>query len=246
MEVDPPAPPATFLRKDGRDTKQMRAMSAEQGLLYRADGSARYKQGRTEVLVSVYGPVQPKTQRLESEDGAILDLLWRTTDHNQPVHFSTYGKRESEEFVKGALAKAIKLEEYPLTVLKFCIQVVQDDGSILSTAINACMIAAVDAGLALRCMTLSVTVAFRQPAQDDTTAPVLVLDPSFDEETAENNATICLVSKVEGNTVIPGLLQCRTTGTFAPSMFFTSEATARRATQYVLGFLASHLGVAME
>ncbi len=118
-------------------------------------------------------------------------------DFHQPAHFSLYGKRENEDFVKGALAKAIQLEEYPLTVIKFCIQVVQDDGSLLSTAVNACMVAAVDAGLSLRYMALSVTIAFCQQlspdAEDSEAEPVLMLDPAFDEELPESCSSICMV-----------------------------------------------------
>ncbi len=103
--------------------------------------------------------------------------------------------------MKGALAKAIALEDYPLTVIKFCIQVVQDDGSMLSTAINACMIAAVDAGLSLRYMALSVTIAFRQlsaDAEDSEAEPVLMLDPAFDEELPESCSSICMVRVLSG------------------------------------------------
>ncbi len=46
-------------RSDGRTkSNQLRAMSAECGLLSRADGSVRYAQAKSSVLVAVYGPLQ--------------------------------------------------------------------------------------------------------------------------------------------------------------------------------------------
>ncbi len=46
-------------RSDNRTApNQLRAMSAECSLLSRADGSVRYSQGKTSLLVAVYGPLQ--------------------------------------------------------------------------------------------------------------------------------------------------------------------------------------------
>ena len=52
------------LRRDGRRRDQLRALECEQGLLHRADGSARVNQGETSVIVAVYGPITVSPKRV--------------------------------------------------------------------------------------------------------------------------------------------------------------------------------------
>jgi ribonuclease PH len=45
-------------RKDKRNNNQLRPMECEHSVLTRADGSVKYSQGNSSVMVAVYGPVQ--------------------------------------------------------------------------------------------------------------------------------------------------------------------------------------------
>ncbi|CAM9319830.1 unnamed protein product, partial [Phaeothamnion confervicola] len=65
------------LRSDGRRGNLLRSLYAEQKALHRADGSARFVQGNTSVLVAVYGPAPSKVARRERPDRATVDVTWR-------------------------------------------------------------------------------------------------------------------------------------------------------------------------
>ena len=53
-----------------------RTLICERGLLARADGSARWSQGGSEVLAAVHGPRQTATRK-EDPERAILEVTWK-------------------------------------------------------------------------------------------------------------------------------------------------------------------------
>ena len=63
-------------RADGRDELQLRALGCETALLHRADGSAKYWQGNTCVLVSVNGPMEVP-MRQEKSDRATIQVIFK-------------------------------------------------------------------------------------------------------------------------------------------------------------------------
>ena len=85
-------------REDGRQPAQLRGITSEQGVLNRADGSARLSQGQllfyliplaacndsdwlriaqSSVLVAVYGPSEAKQIRKEHLDRAHIDVVFK-------------------------------------------------------------------------------------------------------------------------------------------------------------------------
>jgi exosome complex component RRP46 len=67
---------SSLKRKNGRQWNQLRTLSVELGVLNRADGSVKYTQGDSTVLVAVYGPaaVQPKH---ELPDRATIEVVFK-------------------------------------------------------------------------------------------------------------------------------------------------------------------------
>ena len=99
-------------------------------------------------------------------------------------------ERELEECLTGVARAAVLATMYPRTQIAITVQVVNDDGALLATAINAVLLALMDAGVALTnllpavCCALCVprTLPVELPAQS--AAPVLILDPTAEEEQA--------------------------------------------------------------
>ena len=99
-------------------------------------------------------------------------------------------ERELEECLTGVARAAVLATMYPRTQIAITVQVVNDDGALLATAINAVLLALMDAGVALTnllpavCCALCVprTLPGELPAQS--AAPVLILDPTAEEEQA--------------------------------------------------------------
>ena len=67
-------------RRDGRLLNQLRPFTAEQGLINRADGSAKLSAGGSSVIVGVYGPMKPRAARLERADAAVVTVTVKSTD----------------------------------------------------------------------------------------------------------------------------------------------------------------------
>lgn len=100
-------------------------------------------------------------------------------------------EREMEEAICGVLSHAIIRSMYPRTLISVTVQVICNDGSLLSVAINAALIALIDAGIALKSLVTSATCAYI-PIPSSPSEYTLILDPTIEEE-AVNEYIIQLV-----------------------------------------------------
>lgn len=109
-------------RRDGRSANQIRPLAAEQGILNRADGSARFVQGNTSVLAAVYGPAPTKVPRLERADGATVDVSFKS--ENAMVNSAhTQSDPERAALLRRSLEEVVLRSRYPRTVVSVVIQV---------------------------------------------------------------------------------------------------------------------------
>lgn len=107
-------------RRDGRSANQIRPLAAEQGILNRADGSARFVQGNTSVLAAVYGPAPAKSARLERADGATVDVNFKS-ENGMINSAQTDGERSA--LLRRSLEEVVLRSRYPRTVVSVVIQV---------------------------------------------------------------------------------------------------------------------------
>lgn len=110
--------PLPTTRRDGRKANQIRPLAAEQGILNRADGSARFVQGNTSVLAAVYGPAPAKSARLERADGATVDVNFKP-ESGVP----TPADAEREALLRRSLEEVVLRSRYPRAVVSVVIQV---------------------------------------------------------------------------------------------------------------------------
>lgn len=108
----------TTTRRDGRKANQIRPLAAEQGILNRADGSARFVQGNTSVLAAVYGPAPAKSARMERADGATVDVNFKP-ESGVP----TPADAEREALLRRSLEEVVLRSRYPRAVVSVLIQV---------------------------------------------------------------------------------------------------------------------------
>lgn len=156
-------------RRDGRIPQQIRPLAAEPAALSRADGSARFAQGETEVLVSVCGPCEAKRAR-ELIHSATIEVIVRP-----PCGLPGPAERETQQLLSQTLAHLALAALHPRTALSVVVQVVSDDGALLATALHGTCLALVHAGVPLSGL-LGGCAAALLP---DGTA---LLDPCADEE----------------------------------------------------------------
>lgn len=175
------------MRPDGRMSNQIRPYSVEYGVIHEpsAIGSARWTQGRTEILVSVHGPSQPRYNRHEMYNQMTLEL-----DIHR-VGSSDRSRKEShsiEMSLHKSLLSCIDVERYPRTILLIKVSIIKDDGSLYGNIFNACIVALLDSSIAMTCTPLATQMSYSNEIQG------LLLDPTYDEEIS-SNSSIFVVTK---------------------------------------------------
>lgn len=170
-----PGPGSAASRADGRTHLQIRTLLCERGLLQRADGSARWSQDKTSVIAAVYGP-RTTLGRKEDSEQAVVEVVFKPKSgmykYNAPGQTENHYQRLIRKAVQGVFAASL----HPRTAVQLVIQVVRDEGSVLSCALNAACAALVDAGVLLHNMFASVSCAI------DKSTGNLLLDPDTSEE----------------------------------------------------------------
>eukprot|EP00735_Rhodelphis_limneticus_P014048 TRINITY_DN8027_c0_g1::TRINITY_DN8027_c0_g1_i1::g.20140::m.20140 TRINITY_DN8027_c0_g1::TRINITY_DN8027_c0_g1_i1::g.20140 ORF type:complete len:244 (+),score=33.61,sp/Q9LX74/EXOS5_ARATH/43.27/2e-43,RNase_PH/PF01138.16/4.1e-28,RNase_PH_C/PF03725.10/0.087 TRINITY_DN8027_c0_g1_i1:69-800(+) len=138
-------------RADGRTANQIRPLACEQGLLNRADGSARFSHNKTSVIVAVYGPgdVKPWNEKL---DRCVLEVNYKPVS-GQP----TSREKERELLIRRSLEDIILTSLHPRTQINVIVQEIMEDGSSLAAAWNATCVALLDAGIPMRGLPLAVS-----------------------------------------------------------------------------------------
>ncbi|PNH04194.1 Exosome complex exonuclease RRP46 [Tetrabaena socialis] len=209
MEVDRAGPGPGSSRAKGRLPSQLRTIVSERCVLDRADGSAKWTQEGSCVLAAVYGPRQAKVQR-EDGERAVVEVVYKPR-----AGLQGHTERSRELDIRGVLEGIIPLGMHPRTSIMVVLQVIQDDGSVLSCALNAAVAALVDAGVPLNSMCASASCVLTQEGQ-------LLLDPDSCEEKAAT-AQFCftfphhfdLTKSAEGEAVVSqAALGCRSHGNF--------------------------------
>ncbi|XP_015573093.1 exosome complex exonuclease RRP46 homolog [Ricinus communis] len=156
-------------RDDGRTPNQLRPLACSRNVLNRAHGSASWCQGDTKVLAAVYGP-KPGTKKNENPEKACIEVIWKPKT-------GQIGKveKEYEMILKRTLQTICVLTINPNTTTSVIVQVVHDDGALLTCAINAACAALVDAGIPMKHLAVAICCCLSESGY-------VILDPTKLEE----------------------------------------------------------------
>lgn len=173
-------------RFDGRGFDEIRPMSAEAGIIPRADGSARFQIGDTVALAAVYGPRQLHPKFMQNPGRGILRV------HYNMMPFSGHGNRvrpggnrrskEISMVMRNALLPVLNLENYPNAVVDIFVELPQTDAGTRCAAITAAAIALADAGIAMSDMPCAIAAG---RVEDK-----IVMDLNYKEDSHENGCDI--------------------------------------------------------
>merc|ERR1712233_82836 len=169
-------------RANGRKDLQIRSLFCERGLLERADGSAKWTQDGTSVLVGVYGPKQTSLF-LEDAEQAVVGVVYTPKSGRA-------GNRERlfEDILRQTIEGAVLAKLHPRTIISVTVQELADDGAVLAASLNAISAALTDAGVPLR-YTFGASSCCRS------TEGFLLADPdSQEEQVAQAQLTACFRS----------------------------------------------------
>jgi polyribonucleotide nucleotidyltransferase len=142
------------IRIDGRDTKTIRPISVEAGILPRAHGSSLFTRGETQVLAAITLGT--------SEDEQIVDTMFQSTMRKFMLHYNfppfsvgetgRMGGQSRREIGHGALAeRSIKAmmppyEKFPYTVRIVC-ETLESNGSSSMGSVCSASMALMDTGV---------------------------------------------------------------------------------------------------
>jgi ribonuclease PH len=241
-------------RPDFRNEKQLRPLACSLGDITEAQGSCHFSQGNTEVVAAVYGPGPPKYNRHEQFDTATLEVDFNMSGPAKMNASSSGGnpslvrlERSSAKFLRQSLAGAVRLEEYPRTLIVIKVTVIRDDGAMLSIAMNAASLALMDAGLSMNRIPVSVTLFYPRNEEHPSDSLVCSMDPVVTEETqAEAVITFAVdSSKLNQSTINEeqqndsAILQISASGSIALQNGRLNEATelALKASKIILDFI---------
>ncbi|KAJ1722817.1 exosome non-catalytic core subunit rrp46 [Coemansia erecta] len=212
-------------RPDRRDPDQIRALNSVLGQLSRADGSAQFSTGSTSVVCGVYGPVDVKLFD-EHLDRAHVEVKLRP-DIGIP------GPKDKwlESAILQTLEGNILAHLHPRTLVQINVQVRADGGSLDACAINAAILALVDAGVPLRLMVAAAACAVMPDGR-------IVVDPVAEEaEAARSLHTFAFAEKGLGEGEGPVYVDSR--GVFGIEEYDACYGVCERAVGRVLAFMRS-------
>lgn len=227
MEVD---------RGDGRTANQLRPLACSRNILNRAHGSASWSQGDTKVLAAVYGP-KAGTKKNENPEKACIEVIWKPKT-------GQIGKteKEYEMILKRTLQSICVLNINPNTTTSVILQVVNDDGSLLPSAINAACAALVDAGIPLKHLAVAICCCLAESG-------CVLLDPSKLEEQKMKslaylvfpNSTLSILPegslKVDGKPVEQAIVTSVTLGAMSVDDYLRCLDRGAAATTMMSAFL---------
>ncbi|KZS92362.1 ribosomal protein S5 domain 2-like protein [Sistotremastrum niveocremeum HHB9708] len=148
-------------RSDGRRQYELRDILIDLTPQGSADGSAQVSHGLTTVLVNVFGPREPRLRSQSLHDRAninveVLIAPFSTSEHRK----RNRGDKRILEFaasIRETFEPVILTNLYPRSQIDIYVQILQQDGGVLQTCINATTLALVTAGIAVKDYVAAVT-----------------------------------------------------------------------------------------
>uniref|UniRef100_A0A671RPH5 Exosome complex component RRP46 n=1 Tax=Sinocyclocheilus anshuiensis TaxID=1608454 RepID=A0A671RPH5_9TELE len=197
----------------------LREYGSEQSLLSKPDGSSTFVQGDTSILAGVYGPAEVKVSK-EIYDRATVEVLIQPKMGLPGVR-----ERTREQCVRETCKAALLLTLHPRSSVTVILQVIHDDGSLLSCCLNAACMALMDAGLPMSHLFCSVTCAISKEGQ-------IIIDPTARQEKVRRTALLTFaIESVECN-----VLMSSTTGSFSVQELQQCIAISQKASEQIFQF----------
>ncbi|KAG5837589.1 exosome complex component RRP46 [Anguilla rostrata] len=209
---------ATTMEVDGLSAFSLREFGCEQNLLSRPDGSSSFVQGDTSVLAGVYGPAEVKISK-EIYDRATMEVVIQPK-----VGLPGVKERAREQCVRETCEAALLSTLHPRSSLSLVLQVVHDDGSLLSCCLNAACMALMDAGLPMGCLFCGVTCAIDPEGH-------IVTDPTAQQEKDSRAVMTFAIDSAQHR-----VMMSSTKGSFSVNELQQCIAVSQRASEKIFQF----------
>ncbi|XP_036393426.1 exosome complex component RRP46 [Megalops cyprinoides] len=201
-----------------QQTVALREFGCEQNLLSRPDGSASFVQGDSSVLAGVYGPAEVKVSK-EIYDRATLEVVIQPK-----VGLPGVRERAREQCVRETCEAALLSFLHPRSSLSLVLQVIHDDGSLLSCCLNAACMALMDAGLPMGCLFCGVTCAIDPEGR-------IITDPTAQQEKNSRAVMTFAIDSAQHR-----VMMSSTKGSFSVNELQQCIAVSQRASEKIFQF----------
>ena len=152
------------LRVDGRRENDIRFIKYKFGVVPLADGSVYFEQGLNKVLIIVHGP----QHELHGGDGSGQNNKGNLSINVENACFSGTERKkrrvgdrrtmEMETILKQTLEEVVMLELYPRSEINIVIHILESDGSVICTILNAACLALMVSGVSMNDMIIACSI----------------------------------------------------------------------------------------
>jgi len=149
------------MRKDGRQSDQLREIKMKLDVVTVANGSAEVRFGNTVALAAAYGPRGLFPRHLQESEACRLRCRYNMAPFSVDERKSPGPDRRSVEIskvIRLALGPTIFLEDFPRAGIDGFIEIIQADGSTRVTGINALSLALASAGIPMKDLAVACSV----------------------------------------------------------------------------------------
>ena len=225
------------IRNDNRTANQLRSIECTSHVLSRSSGSVQYSQGTTSLYCSIHTPVQC-TYRDELNDRCIIQCnIYQPAQSNTTTTDVMYNT-----IIESIFTHIIDIFTYPRMKLIISVQVIHNDGSLLSCIINGIMLALLDSGIQLNSLCSSSTLLLQHEYNfnNNTTQSFnITLDPILSEQNAANNTMVAVYSTTQDtNKLIQ--LYCNVYGdSITPDQYFDTCNVAQLTCKHMIEYIKS-------
>jgi exosome complex component MTR3 len=163
-------------RPDGRSLNDPRRIFLKTGVITKAKGSSYIEQGRTKLMVGVYGPREIPRRSDFSMKGVLTCEVKFCPFSCRPRrgHQTDQEEKELGLIVKQGLESTVCLHLYPKACVDVFVTVIEDGGSVLAAAFTAAGLALADASINMFDVVIGSSVVLRDKQ--------VVVDPTKEEE----------------------------------------------------------------
>lgn len=188
-------------RRDGRSAGEMRAMTITHGVLPAADGSARIKCGATDVLVGVYGPMDCPIPRQRADDVQVHVAFRKRDVGEMGEGVTSAAEMIAARDLRNVILEVILGSMHPRKALVVAVQVLADHGGMIATAVNASILALLDAGVPMgavpsaACASIKNGAVIVDPVRVEEMEAEAVLTITFDTALATDKGFMSLYTQ---------------------------------------------------
>tara|TARA_Y100000994_G_scaffold96705_1_gene80129 strand:- start:278 stop:1180 length:903 start_codon:yes stop_codon:yes gene_type:complete len=212
------APRGRVVREDGRLLDTLRTQHCVLNTITRSNASCEWHSDETKVLAGIQGPrelhLSSLSQNKEDGERLVVECYCKLVpdDSSSTNEFDDRLKEEKEteitmeRFIKSCAKAAIELEKNASLGVIVSIQELKNDGSFLSSALNACGLALILSGIEMKGWMCSATACLMKTGEEDGKLS-LVLDPTREEETQAKASMTCaflINEETEDKTILLG------------------------------------------